>query len=595
MISESGRYVIVYNGEVYNHRDLRIELENIGAAPAWRGHSDTEILLAAIVQWGVRQTLERLNGMFAFALWDQKDRTLTLARDRMGEKPLYYGLAGNTFLFGSELKSLKAHPAFREEVDRNALALYLRHNYIPAPYSIWCGVRKLPPAQYVVIDCGSATMPEPRCYWDFDAAARLGAAAPLADDSSLVDALEVLLKDAVKRRMEADVPLGAFLSGGIDSSVIVALMQAQSARPVKTFSIGFHEQGYDEAMHAKAVAAHLGTAHTELYVTPSDALAVIPKIPTIWDEPFADSSQIPTFLVSEMTRQHVTVSLSGDGGDELFGGYDRYFRAAKFWSVLCQIPPMMRPLIASVLGGPVALGMGKLVDRVVKGKGRGLHVADRLPKLAALFKHHSHESLYLSLISHWQQPDQVVRGVEGPVTNLGANRAPFNDFRQTMMYLDTLSYLPDDILVKVDRATMAVSLEGRIPFLDHRVVEFAWTLPMSMKIRGTTGKHILREVLYRHVPKSVMDRPKMGFGVPIDSWLKGPLREWAEALLDEKRLREDGFFDPATIRRKWNEYQYGGRRWHYHLWDILMFQAWHDGQVQGATADVLGRVASTGA
>lgn len=578
MVSASGRYVIVYNGEIYNHHDLRAELEHVGAAPDWRGHSDTEILLAAIAQWGVKPTLERLNSMFAFALWDQQARTLTLARDRMGEKPLYYGISGGVFLFGSEMKALKVHPAFRGEVDRDALTLYLRHNYIPAPHSIWRGIRKLPPAHYLVIDGGQGGLPEPQCYWDFDAVARAGAAAPRAEGPHLIDELEVLLKDAVLRRMEADVPLGAFLSGGIDSSAIVALMQAQSARPVRTFSIGFHEKGFDEAVHARAVAAHLGTDHTELYVTPGDALAVIPKIPAMWDEPFSDSSQIPTFLVSEMTRRHVTVSLSGDGGDELFGGYGRYFKAAKFWSALSAIPAPLRSLGAALARSKPSLALGASIDRMVSGSGRGRHVADRLPKLADLLSHHSPESIYLQFVSHWREPAQIVLGAHEPVTVLREDGTRFGDFRQTMMYLDTLTYLPDDILAKVDRASMAVSLEARVPFLDHRVVEFSWNLPMSAKIRGGTGKHILREVLYRHVPKALLDRPKMGFGIPIDDWLRGPLRDWAEDLLDERRLREEGFFDPAPIRRLWEEHVSGGRRWHYHLWDVLMFQAWWQAQ-----------------
>ncbi|GAB4130543.1 MAG: asparagine synthase (glutamine-hydrolyzing) [Rhodothalassiaceae bacterium] len=578
MVSASGRHVIVFNGEIYNHRDLRRELEALGAAAQWRGHSDTEVLLAALDHWGLEDTLGRLNGMFAFALWDRAGRRLSLARDRMGEKPLYYGRFGDIMLFGSELKALQAHPAFRGEIDRGALALYLRHNYIPTPYSIWRGIKKLPPAHYLVIDGRSGGLPAPQAYWDFDRIAREGAAAPRPAGKELVDELEVLLIDAVGRRMEADVPLGAFLSGGIDSSAVVALMQAQSSRPVRTFSIGFHEQGYDEAVHAKAVAAHLGTEHTELYVTPEVALAVIPKIPAIWDEPFSDSSQIPTFLVSEMTKRHVTVSLSGDGGDELFGGYGRYFKAEKFWRTMSRIPTPLRSLLAAATRSHMAKGAGLIVDRIFDQCARPIHLADRLPKLAGLFDHRSPESVYLHFVSHWNNPAALVCGGSEPATLLAEGGPGFSDFRQTMMYLDTLTYLPDDILAKVDRASMAVSLEARVPFLDHRVVEFAWSLPMSTKIRGSTGKHILREVLYRHVPKALLDRPKMGFGVPIEDWLRGPLRDWAEALLDERRLRDEGFFDPAPIRRLWREHQTGQRRWHYYLWDVLMFQSWWEKQ-----------------
>lgn len=589
MISPSGRYVAVYNGEIYNHRDLRVALDAAGAAPTWRGHSDTEVMLAAIEHWGVEGALSRLNGMFAFALWDREQRVLYLARDRMGEKPLYYGVQGGVLLFGSELNALRAHPTCRGDIDRDALALFLRHNYVPAPRSIWQGISKLPPAHYLRID-SSLNVGVPVSYWDLQEIAQGGDAMPMADDAALVDQLEVLLKDAVGRRMEADVPLGAFLSGGVDSSTVVALMQVQSARPVRTFSIGFAEKDYDESNHAKAVAAHLGTDHTELFVTADDALQTIPKLPAIWDEPFSDSSQIPTYLLSGLTRQHVTVSLSGDGGDELFGGYNRYLLAMKLWQPMAMLPVGMRHRIARLLTAPQTATGVRAAMHVLPRKYRHKAIADRLPKIAQLLDACSPEALYLSLVSHWQRPEDVVIGAAEPLTLLNGGAAAFSDFRQKMMYLDARTYLPDDILVKVDRASMAVSLEARVPMLDHRLVEFAWRMPLSAKIRRGTGKWALRQVLYRHVPRSLIDRPKMGFGVPIDSWLKGPLRDWAEALLDERRLREDGFFNPAIIRRKWDEYQYSGRRWHYHLWDILMFQAWHDAQAQDVgTAGAQGR------
>jgi asparagine synthase (glutamine-hydrolysing) len=573
MASASGRYVIVYNGEIYNFRDLRAELEEKGGAPSWRGHSDTEVILAAIDHWGIEGTLRRLNGMFAFAIWDRASRVLTLARDRLGEKPLYYGRMGRTFLFGSELKALKRHPEFRGEIDRDALALYLRHNYIPAPHSIWHGIAKLPPAHYVEIRDGGTQVGEPLAYWDFPAIAEAGAAQPLGDGPELVDRLEVLLKDAVLRRMEADVPLGAFLSGGIDSSTVVALMQAQSSRPVRTFTIGFHEKVYNEAAHAKAVAKHLGTDHTELYVSPGDAIGLVPRLPAIWDEPFSDSSQLPTFLISELTRRHVTVSLSGDAGDELFGGYNRYFMAPRIWGGMSRVPYWARGLLAGALRAPLT---GRTAAAVLSPfrRYRTLNLRDRLPKVADVIGERSREAVYRRLISHFTDPASLVVGGREPETALTAAAPAFGDFRQTMMFLDTLTYLPDDILAKVDRASMAVSLEGRIPFLDHRVVEFAWQLPVSAKIRNGRGKHILREVLYRHVPKALVERPKMGFGVPIDDWLRGSLRQWAEDLLDPQRMREEGFLDPGPIQRLWSEHLSGRGRWHYHLWDILMFQAW---------------------
>lgn len=575
MVSTCGRYVLVYNGEIYNHQDLREELERAGGAYDWRGHSDTETLLAALRHWGIQGALERLNGMFAFALWDASERTLFLARDRMGEKPLYYGRSGDTFLFGSELKALTAHPAWRGEVDRDALALYMRHNYVPAPWSIYRGIAKLPPAHFVAIRDGGRDVGDPVCYWDLRRVAERGVAAAAGEPEALTDELDALLRDAVGRRMMADVPLGAFLSGGYDSTTVVALMQAQSERPVKTFSIGFHEGEYNEAQHAKAVAKHLGTDHTELYVTPEEAMAVIPRLPTIYDEPFSDSSQIPTFLVSQMARRHVTVSLSGDGGDELFYGYGRYFAGERVWGALGRVPLPVRRLAAWIAqhapGRALEHAMAVLPKRL-----RIQHLADRLPKLAEVLAHQDGQSFYRSLVSHAKNPEELVLGASEPDTILSRpDRLPtLSGLREQMMLMDMMTYLPDDILTKVDRASMAVSLEARVPLLDHRLVEFAWRLPTDLKYRDGQGKWLLRQVLYRYVPRALMERPKMGFGVPIEHWLRGPLRDWAEALLDEKRLREEGFFDPVPIRRMWQEHLSGARRWHYHLWDVLMFQAW---------------------
>ena len=583
MASSSGRYVIAFNGEIYNHLDSRASLAMTRADMGWRGHSDTETLLAGFDAWGIQGTVERCIGMFAFAVWDKRTRTLTLGRDRLGEKPLYYGWQGQgqsaTFLFGSELKALKAHPAFTAGIDRNALCLLMRHNCIPAPYSIYQGIAKLEPGCLLTV---SLAQPVPTVvrYWSAAEVAVAGCAAPFAGTpEQAVDALEVLLKSAVQQQMMADVPLGAFLSGGIDSSTVVALMQAQSARPVKTFTIGFNEAGHNEAAHAKEVAKHLGTEHNELYVTSEQALDVIPRLPTLYCEPFSDSSQIPTFLVSQLARQQVTVSLSGDAGDELFCGYNRYLLTNKLWQKLSVFPTGSRRLAArgltalspsrwNALLGPV---QGLLPSRL-----RQANLGDKLHKGAAVLTSVNVDALYLALVSHWDDLASVVIGATEPPTQITANARQLSglDDIQRMMALDTLTYLPDDILVKLDRAGMGVSLEGRVPFLDHRVVEFAWRLPQSMKLRDGVGKWVLRQVLYRHVPKDLIERPKMGFGVPIGDWLRGPLRDWAEDLLDEARLRREGFFHPAPIRQKWAEHLSGALNWQFHLWDVLMFQAW---------------------
>lgn len=579
MLSANGRYALSYNGEIYNHLDMRRELEAAGSI-AWRGHSDTETLLAGFSAWGVLGTLQRANGMFAFALWDRAERKLTLARDRMGEKPLYYGMQGSALLFGSELKALRQHSAWRGGVNRDALTLFLRHNYVPGPYSIYDNILKLPPAHYVEIGPDDRAPGEPVAYWAIAQKARDGRDNPFTGSAEAsVDALDELLSDAVKIRMAADVPLGAFLSGGYDSSTIVALMQSQSQRPVKTFSIGFSEAEYDEAHHAKRVAAHLGTDHTELYVTPQDALDQIPKLPHHWDEPFADSSQIPTLLVSQLARTEVTVSLSGDGGDELFCGYNRYAQGYDIWRRLGKLPRGMRKAAA----GALRLTPGRAIDTIMKVAPenlRKLAVGDRILKLADVLDVDQADDFYRSLISHSKHPERLVPGAREPETLLTQADPDWagRDFRDRMMYLDMRTYLPDDILVKVDRASMAVSLESRVPLLDHRVVEFALALPLEHKLRNGESKWPLRQLLYRHVPREMMERPKMGFGVPIDHWLQGPLRDWADDLLSEDRLKREGFFDVVEVRRLWTETRSGRRRWHYHVWDILMFQAWLDAQ-----------------
>jgi asparagine synthase (glutamine-hydrolysing) len=578
MVSQSGRYVIAFNGEIYNFQELRTKLEPLGHR--FRGHSDTEVALGAIEQWGLMEALKRFVGMFAFALWDRQDHTLHLARDRLGEKPLYYGWVGDVFVFASELKAIRAYPGWRGEINRNALALYLRHNYIPAPYSIYENAAKLLPGTVLTIKANAADKTSaPVPYWSAREGVENGRLLPFTGShSEAAEELEQLLRDAILQKMVADVPLGAFLSGGVDSSTVVALMQAQSAQPVRTFTIGFHESDYNEAAAAKAVAQHLGTDHTELYVTPSEAMDVIPQLPTSYDEPFADSSQIPTYLVSRLTRRHVTVSLSGDGGDELFGGYNRYFLGRRLWNTIGWIPKSIRQLAGTALASVSPQYWNGTARKFAFLTQRVSNPGDKAQKLATILGAQNPEAMYHQLVSHWERPETVVLGGRESLTVLTdrGQWAQLSDFTERMMYLDLVTYLPDDILVKVDRASMAVSLEARVPLLDHRVVEFAWRLPLSMKIRNGQGKWLLRQVLYKYVPRDLIERPKMGFGVPIDRWLRGPLREWAETLLAEERLKRDGYLNSQPIRQRWREHLSGKRNWQYHLWDILMFQAWLD-------------------
>jgi asparagine synthase (glutamine-hydrolysing) len=585
MTSHSGRYLIVYNGEIYNHLEVRDELTAAGLAPNWRGHSDTETLLATIDVWGVRGALERSTGMFAFALWDKAERALTLARDRLGEKPLYYGrqAPGAPFFFASELKALAAHPQFRPDIERQALTLLLRYNYIPTPFSIYRGIAKLPAGTMLTLGDGSAE-PVVEEYWSGAAVAEGGAAAPLdLGDEEAIDELERRLEAAIRRQMIADVPLGAFLSGGIDSSTVVALMQKLSTSPVKTFTIGFHEEGFNEAEHAKAVARHLGTDHTELYVTPEEARAVIPKLPRMYDEPLADSSQIPTHLVSELARSEVKVSLSGDGGDELFGGYDRYLLTSQLWGKISAIPRPLRSAAAMAMTAlpPAAwTRFGEAAGGMLPRMTQVERLGDRLHKGAPLLRSSDVADLYGGMLSLWREPEAVVIGASEPPSLATGLTPPLGRLSgiERMMALDMLVYLPDDILVKVDRAAMAVSLETRVPFLDHHVVEFAWRLPFGMKVRGNQTKWILRQLLHRHVPKELVERPKMGFGLPVGEWLCGPLHAWAEELLDERRLRREGFFRPEPIRRMWEAHLKGTVNEQYRLWSVLMFQSWLEAQ-----------------
>ncbi|WP_287598325.1 asparagine synthase (glutamine-hydrolyzing) [Thermomonas sp.] len=573
MSSEGGRWIIAYNGEIYNHLEMRRALESADTAPVWRGHSDTETLLACIEAWGVEGTLERSVGMFAIALWDRERRELWLARDRLGEKPLYYGWQGDAFLFGSELKALRAHPAFNAVVDRGALSLFLRHNYVPEPYSIWQGIHKLPPGTWIKTRLGERNA-QPVEYWSLAEVAEQGAASSFqGSDVEALDALERLLGNALQGQIVADVPVGALLSGGIDSTLITALMQTHSSRPVRTFTIGFDEKEYDEAVHARAVAAHLGTDHTELRLSPREALDLIPRLPDIYDEPFADSSQMPTHLVMKLARQHVTVALSGDAGDELFGGYNRYTFLPKVWSAFGRVPAPFRS---------AGLGLAACMPGLIGSITGASHVGNKIGKVRRVFDGPARniDDLYVTLVGEWEDPARMVIGGVMP-PNLLDDRTRWPRLGSPvarMMALDAITYLPGDILTKVDRAAMAVSLETRAPFLDRNVVEFAWTLPMHMKLRDGKGKWLLRQLLDRHVPRALIERPKQGFGIPLDDWLRGPLREWADTLLSEARLRGEGYLDPIPIRRTWERHLRGEVSAGYRLWSVLMFQAWLESQ-----------------
>lgn len=591
MVSASGRYVVAFNGEIFNHLALRKELEATVCPPVWRGRSDTETLAAAFEVWGIESALERCVGMFAIALWDRAERCLCLMRDRMGEKPLYYGWGGATIVFGSELKALIAYPGWKAEIDRDALTLLFRHNCIPAPYSIYKNIWKLLPGTCVTIsqdDVLQHRLPVPKKYWAIQDVGKQGRETPFrGSDGEALEELERLVTDAVSLQQIADVPLGAFLSGGVDSSLVVALMQAKNSRPIHTFTVGFSEAGYSEAGYARAVAEHLGTKHTEFYVEPNEAREVIPKLPTIYDEPFSDSSQIPTFLISQKAREHVTVSLSGDGGDELFGGYNRYFLGRNLRQTIFRIPIGVRQALARV-------GMSlspNVLEAILESTGRWIpqfnvqQPSEKAYKAIEALSSDCDTDFYRRLVSHWDSPSSLVIGGNEPPTVLDqllSSREVEPSFEQWMMATDMQTYLPDDILAKTDRAAMAVSLETRVPLLDHRLVEFSLSLPLHMKIRDGQGKWLLRQMLYKYVPKALIERPKMGFGVPIDSWLRGPLREWAETLLDEARLRREGFLNPGPIRQKWAEHLAGKRNWQYCLWDVLMFQAWLEAEKSSA-------------
>lgn len=572
MLSSSGRYVIAFNGEIYNFESLKLELRTLGAEFA--GHSDTEVMLAAFEYWGIAGSLDRFAGMFAFALVDRKEKKLILARDRMGEKPLYYGWQGGTLLFGSELKPLTHHPDWQGEINRDALPFLLRHNLIPAPYSIYVGIRKLQPASMVTFDLDDLeadVWPVPQRYWKLED--QFAESSDWSFDSAS-ERLESLLTEVVGEQMVSDVPLGAFLSGGIDSSTVVALMQKQSKHPVRTFSIGFREEGFNEAEHAAAVARHLCTDHTEFYATEQDALEVIPRLAQIYDEPFADSSQIPTYLVSKITREHVTVALSGDGGDELFCGYTRYPSTLSAWQNRHTLKARVRDSLSKLPSVPTS----HLTRALVPSQRRrsATAVRKRLESLGALANSGSLSEFYRQRVSLWSFPERALIKGDEPAYSLTSSLPSSipDESLKTLMWRDLNWYLPDDILVKVDRAAMACSLETRVPLLDHRVVEFALGLPTSLNMDNGVGKQVLRSVLYRHVPRELTDRPKQGFAVPIAAWLRGALRDWAEELLEPAKLKEEGFWNVETVRWFWSEHISEREDYSFQLWGVLMFQQW---------------------
>jgi len=583
MISRSKRYVIVYNGEVYNHGALRCELEKAtGSGIAWRGHTDTEIILEAIEFWGLKTALQKFVGMFAFALWDCQTGALYLVRDRLGEKPLYYGFIGEDLVFASELKALKVHPDWRGELDRSAIAQFMRYAYVPTPFSVYEGIRKLEPGCYLTIkgrDLQQRRMVEPQSYWRLRDVAQ--SSTSITDIGEAKTQLSHLLRDAVRSQLIADVPVGIFLSGGIDSSLVASMMQAEASEPIKTFTIGFNEVDYDEAKYAKVVAQTLGTDHTEIYLNGRDALDVVPSLAGMYDEPFADSSQIPTYLVARLAREKITVALSGDGGDELFGGYNRYLWVETIWRRLGYFPLGLRRALASGMKNippKIYNGLGLAADFLMPGKYGLGNLSDKAYKISDIIGLRDRGHIYRALVAQWREERSVVLGAKNQYPRLDAEMgAPLpGSFQQFMMYLDAMTYLPDDILTKVDRAAMSVSLETRLPLLDSRVVEFAFSLPLSLKINNGITKRILRELLADYIPRKLFERPKMGFSIPVGAWLRHDLRDWAEHLLDERRLREQGLLNVAIVRSAWSEHLAGTRNWQHFLWNVLMLQDWFD-------------------
>jgi len=582
MLSDSGRYIIAFNGEIYNFQILKKEVQQFNSI-SWKSNSDTEVLLRCIELWGLSKTLQKVVGMFSFALLDIKEEEFFLVRDRVGEKPIYYGMQKDSFIFGSELKALKKHPDFQNTIDRNSITLQLRYSCIPAPFSIYKGIKKLLPGTFIKVSLTGESfqikdVSNPISYWRLSNVIEQGRKNSfVGSDADAISQLDNLLNTTIEQQMLSDVPLGAFLSGGIDSSSVVAIMQAQSIKPIKTFTIGSDDQSFNEANHAKLIAKYLKTEHTELYVSDQDALNTIPYLPELYDEPFSDFSQIPTFLVSQLAKKHVTVSLSGDAGDELFGGYNRYTGVSQWWPKINTIPYWFRSFLGStILSIPPQRweSLDKFSSKVTAGSLELGGFGNKMQKIGSVLKVKDASKLYNHFISNWSFPEDVVlKGIEPNIPNI-ADELDFENVITQMMAMDTLHYLPDDILVKLDRAAMGVSLETRVPFLDHRVIEFAWTLPLSMKIRSGQGKWILRQLLNKYVPSSLTERPKMGFSLPIDKWLRGPLKDWAEDLLDEKRLIREGYLNAVPIRKKWLEHISGKHNWQHQLWDILMFQSW---------------------
>lgn len=589
MSSASGRYVLVYNGEIYNHKTLRNVLECEEKILQWRGTSDTETLLAGFEKWGMKQTLEKIRGMFAIALWDSLEKKLYLARDRYGEKPLYYGWQKDTFLFGSELKALKKHPSFQGEINRDALNLFIKYSYIQAPYSIYEGIHKLEPGTFLCLEVENKFESKninlkPEIYWSLEETSKYALShTQILDETKAIKQLDELLSNVIQEQMISDVPIGSFLSGGIDSSTITAIMQAQSERPIETFTIGFNEQGYDEAKCAKAISRHLGTRHEEFYVSPHEALDIIPLIPRLYDEPFADISQIPTFLLAKLTRQRVTVALSGDAGDETFGGYNRYIWVGKIWNIIKILPRPLRKGIKNAFFTVSSAESNNIIGSILNSLPVSHQFSlptDKINKVMSSLAAQSKQEIFLKILTSFEEVDSLVLEAKEPkiILNEKEKWPEFKCFEHQMMYLDAMTYLPNDILVKVDRAAMGVSLETRVPFLDPRITDFAWRLPLNMKIRDGKGKWILNQLLSKYIPLDLLNRPKMGFSVPIGDWLRGPLKGWADELLCEKRLHSEGYLNAGCIREKWEEHSTGKSDWSRLLWNVLMFQAWLEEQ-----------------
>ena len=594
MSSSCGRFTVVFNGEIYNHLKIRSELDVSGSGILWKGRSDTETLVAAFSEWGVDKTLKRLSGMFAIAIWDSNTKELSLVRDRLGEKPLYYGWSDGIFLFGSELKALRKYKGFSSQIDRNVLSLYMQYMYVPNPYSIFENVYKLEPGCILKMDITALSRPPNEVpfapfrlqglsimqWYSLSDVAKNGQKDLIKDENEAVELLEKTLTESVQSQLITDVPLGAFLSGGVDSSVIVSLMQKLSSNPVKTFTIGFEENGFNEAVYAKDVARHLGTDHHELYVTVNDAISIIPKLPMLYDEPFADSSQIPTHLVSKLARQNVTVALSGDAGDELFGGYNRYLWGSRIWDKVKWMSPNLRSTVGGIIK-KIPTSVWDKSGHMFPGKYKVSLMGDKAYRMAHRLKTvDSLDDMYRSLVAEGYREESLVINNEVILKTKLDNHDSISNIDESehrMMLWDSLTYLPDDILTKVDRAAMGVGLETRIPFLDHRVVELAWMLPLKMKIKNGEGKWPVREILYKYVPRDLIERPKAGFAVPVGQWMRGPLKDWASELLHEERIRREGYFNPELVQQLWQQHLSGKYDWTPRLWAILMFQSWKEG------------------